>query len=111
MGVEKLKKVLAAVLHLANKIDLVTADGFQPLSDLVALLPNLVDGVMLIKDGKEAWLEFQDLDDEERVELDAFIQAEFDIADEKLEEVIESALDAIVAVADVIDKVKDALAK
>jgi len=111
MGTESLKKVLAAVLHLANKIDAVTQDGFQPLSDLVALLPNLVDGVVLIKEGKEAWLEFQDLDDEERADVDAFIQAEFDIADEKLEEVIESALDAIVAVADVIDKVKDALAK
>lgn len=111
IGVENLKKVLGAVLHLSNKLDEVTKDGFQPVADLVALFPALADGVVLIKSGKEAWVEFQDLDDEEQVEINAYIKAEFDIADDKLEAVIESALLSIEAVADTVEKVRDALKK
>jgi hypothetical protein len=111
LGIENLKKVVAAVLHLANKVDLVTQDGFQPLSDIVALLPNLAEGVTLIKDGRDAWAEFEDMDAVEREELLAFVKEEFDIADDKLESVIETAFDTIDQVAVLIAEVKEALAK
>ena len=109
LGVENLKKVLVATLHLANKIDEVTQDGFQPFSDLAALLPNLVDGVSVIKNAKDAWAEFKDLDEAEREEILAYVKEEFDIADDILEGVIEKALDTISAVADLVVTLRDAL--
>lgn len=111
LGIENLKKVLAATLHLANRVDQVTQDGFQPLTDLVALLPNLVDGVSLIKNGKDALAEFKELDATEKKEILAFVKAEFDIADDKLEDVVETAFEVIESVSVLIVKITVALKK
>lgn len=111
LGIENLKKVLAAVLHIANKVDELTQDGFQLVPDSLALLPNLVDALSLIKNGRDAWLEFEELDVQERIEVVDFVKAEFDIEDDKLEEVVEVALDTIESVAILVDTIKLALKK
>lgn len=110
LGTEKLKVVLKAVLHLANAVDEVTQDGFQ-VTDLVALLPNLLDGVSIIKNGKDALAEFKELDVLEKQEVLDFVKAEFDIADDKLEDVVETALGVIESVSELIVKIKVALKK
>ena len=110
LGIENLKKVLSFVLRLANKVDEVTQDGFQ-WQDAVSLFPNLIDAIGVVKSGKDAYNEFLELDDAEKDELLDFIQTEFDIADEDLEDVVESAFDTIFAVADTVQKVKAALKK
>lgn len=111
LGIENLKKVVVAAVHLANKIDEITQDGFQPLGDLVSLLPNLADSIGVIKNGRDAWKEFQDLDDAERDEVLAVVKEEFDIDDDQLEDIVESAFDTIDAVGDFIQKVRLALKK
>jgi hypothetical protein len=111
LGVDNLKKVLVAVLHLANKIDSITQDGFQPVSDLVALVPNLVDGVSIIKNGKDALAEFKELDVLEKQEVLDFVKVEFDLADDVLEDVVESALGVIKSVSELVVKIKVALKK
>lgn len=110
MGVENLKKVLAFVLRLSNKVDEVTQDGIQ-WTDVLSLLPNLVESVGVLKVGKTAWAEFNDLDDLERDDVLGYVKNEFDIADEKLEGVVESAFEFIFAAGDLVEKVKDAVAK
>jgi len=110
LGILNLKKVVVAILHLANKVDLVTRDGIQ-WTDAVALFPNIVDGVALIKNGKDALAEFKELDAVEKAELLDFVKVEFDLADDKLEDVVETALGVIESVSELIVKIKVALKK
>ena len=109
--VDKLKKALAFVLHLANKIDEVTQDGFSWISDSIALLPNLIEVPSIIKDGKELWGELNDLDEAELAELQQFAKDEFDIDDEELEGVVEAAFDLLFSAGTFYEKAKAALKK
>ena len=111
LGVENLKKVLGALVAVAVKVDEVTQDGFQVLADSLALVPSVFDVVMLIKSGKDAWAEFQDLDETEKAEVLAFMKEKFDIEDEELEVVVEEAFDVIAVVADFVVDVRNALKK
>lgn len=110
MSVDNLKKVLAFSISLAEKVDDITQDGWQ-WSDAVALFPNLVDAIGAIKSSKLAWEEYMDLDEDEQNDILAFVKAEFDIADDDLENVVESALSALVAIANLILVAKEALKK
>jgi hypothetical protein len=108
LGVENLKKALGLVLHLVDKIEEVTQDGWQWLKDSLALLPTLTEVPGVIKNGRAIWDEVQDLDDDERAELNAFAKQELDLEDEKVEAVVEAAFDVLDAVGDLVDKIKDA---
>ena len=111
LGVENLSKVLVTTVHLFNKIDEVTQDGYQVLADSIALLPNLVDVVGVVKNGKMAYAEFLDLDDEEKVEVLAIVQKEFDLNDDVLEVIIEKALLWLENGVDLGLEIRDALKK
>lgn len=106
MGVENLKKVLAALVAVGMKVEQVTEDGFQVLSDSLSLLPNVIDLVLLIKNGKDAWLEYNDLDDIERDEVLAFIKEKFDLEDDQVEDIIETGLDLIFSAGEFVGKLK-----
>jgi hypothetical protein len=110
LGTENLKKVLLFAIKLSEKVDEITQDGFQ-WQDAVSLFPNLVDAIGVVKLAKDAYVEFLDLDEDEKNDVLAYVKAEFDIADDKLEAVVESALLVVVNVADLISVVKDALKK
>jgi hypothetical protein len=108
LGIENLKKALGLVLHVVDKVDEVTRDGWQTLKDSLALLPLLVDVPGIVRNGKLTWEEFTDLDDTEREELLVFAKEELDLEDEKVEAVVEAAFDVLDAVGDLVDKIKDA---
>lgn len=111
MGVEELKKVLESLIRVGVKVDDVTKDGFQPLADALALVPNLTDVLVVVKNGKAAWEQYQDLDDNEQEELTSFVQEKFDIPDDKLEQVIEAWMELLFCAGDAVNKTKKALAK
>jgi len=111
LGIENLKKVLVAAIHLADKIDDVTQDGFQIVADSIALIPNIGEAVAVVKNGKDALAEYKDLDDVERAEVLAYVQIEFDLEDDKLEAVIEAAFKTIASIGDLVVKVRLALQK
>jgi hypothetical protein len=111
LGIEKLKEVLVALIRIGNKVDSVTQDGFQLLTDGAALLPNVTDLIVVLKNGKEAVAQLKDLDPLEREDLLLELQDELDLADDKLEVVIEKGFVAINAVVDFGGAVKDALKK
>jgi hypothetical protein len=110
LGTTNLKKVLLFAIKLSEKVDEVTVDGFQ-WSDAVALFPNLVEAIGVVKSAKDAYAEFLDLDEEEKDDVLAYVRDEFDIADDKLEDVVETALLVVSNVAELIVKVKAALKK
>jgi hypothetical protein len=106
IGVENLKKVLATMVAVGMKVEQVTEDGFQVLSDSLALLPNVVDLVLVIKNGKDAFLEFNDLDDVEREEVMDLIKEKFELDDDTVEGVVEDALDLIFSAGQFINGLK-----
>ena len=108
VGIENLKKALGLVLHLVDKIDEVTQDGWQWLSDTLSLVPTLIEVPGVVKNGRVIWEEFKDLDDAEREELLQFAKDELDLNDDEVEDIVESAFDILDAVADLALKIKEA---
>jgi hypothetical protein len=106
LGVTNLKAVLGSILTLANKVDGVLQDGLQPLQDALALLPNVLDVVTAMKNGKAAWQEYNDLDDAEKADVEAFVQKTFNIAEDKVEAVVDSAFAVIFDVGELVEQVK-----
>jgi hypothetical protein len=109
--IDKLKQAVGFVIHVFNKVDNITQDGWQWLPDTTALLPNLIEIPTLIKNAAEIKEELDDLDMFEMDELKEHIKVEFDIIDDELESLIEDALDLLKEAADFGLRVKAALKK
>ena len=108
VGIENLKKALGLVLHVVDKVDEITQDGWQWLSDTLALVPTLIEVPGVLKSGKAIWEEVQDLDDAERDELNAFAKEELELEDESVEDIVEAAFDVLDAIGDLAEKIKAA---
>lgn len=108
LGTENLKKVAAFGITLGTDVSKVLADGKISVVEGFSLLPDLmgVTGIIGAKDDIKA--EFADLTTEERAELNAYIAGTFDIADDVLENKIEKAIAAALAVLDLVSAFKAA---
>lgn len=102
LGIENLKVVAKFGIDLGEKAASVLADGKMTGNEVFELLPVLmsIPGILQKKDAIVA--EFKDLSTDERAELNAFIQLEFDIPNDQLETKIEKGLTAVVAVLDLV---------
>jgi len=82
-GIKELKEVVKAAISIGEAL----ADGIG-IEDVAALLdlPAAIEGITQVP------AEVGDLDESERKELQDYIQAEFDLPDDELEEFIESAI-------------------
>ncbi len=93
-GVEKIKAVLAAAFSLHMTYDKAKADGKIDVADLGLIIDpvmKLPPAVQAVTDGS-ALKELKDLTSEEREALHTWAKGAYDIADDKLEATIESAL-------------------
>lgn len=102
VGIENLKKVAKFGIDLGEKTASVFEDGKVSTMEAFGFLPVLMDIPGIIEKKDDIIAEFKDLSTEERTELNAFIQAEFDIADDALETKIEKGLTAVVAILDLM---------
>lgn len=102
MGLENIKKVLAFSFALAKAVDLARADGKIDYMDVQYLLAPALKITDAVSGAKQALLEIKDLSVEERAQLDAYIQSEFDIANEELEVKIEKGLALALHVAEFV---------
>lgn len=102
LGIESLKTVAKFGIELGEKAADALADGKVSATEAFGFLPTLmaIPGILAQKDDVVA--EFKDLTSEERSELNAFIAAEFDIANDALESKIEKGLSAVVAILDLV---------
>lgn len=106
-GVKELKELLAFVLSLGMAVDKSLAnDGKITLLDAANLLDPAMKAPAAFAGLDIALLELQDLSDDEKKELQEFVQASFDIADDKLEAVVEGALGVAISVAKVLAMLK-----
>lgn len=102
IGIENLKLVAKTGIDLGEKAAQVFADGKVTLPEGLEFLPVLMGVPGILEKKAEIVAEFKDLDGAERTELNNYIQAEFDIANDELENKIEKALTAVVAVLDLV---------
>ena len=107
-GIENLCKVSKVVLTAGNITGLALADGKIDITDLgltLQLLPSLLSlgGV----DWKLIPAEVKDLSTEERAQYVEFLTKEFDIPQDKIEEIIESIFKALNRCATIILNTKD----
>jgi hypothetical protein len=89
---ENLKLALAFPLSLAMAYDEAKADGELTYMDLRLVLDPAMKAFPAIQALPEAWEELKQISDENRAQLHVWVKAEFDIADDELEERIENGL-------------------
>ena len=91
MGIENIKEVLLFVCKLTDGFVKSLADGKFNFADALNFYPAAQSFPAAIKDIKQLPAEYKDMDAGEKAQLVAYVQDEFDIPDDKIEEYIERA--------------------
>lgn len=109
-GIETLKKTAKLVVTLGTKVEeALSDDGKVKLMEALGIAISAFPGAFeLAQNAGQLKLEFNDLSDEERNELVAYVLEEFDLEADKIEAVIEAGFELLVAIEKLIDKVKEA---
>lgn len=105
LGIQNLKKAAAFGLNLAEEIQKAGADGFT-WTDSFGFIDEIAQIPGLLQSGNEIVAEFKDLTDVEKNELVVYLQAEFDIPDDKVEAIVEDALNLALTIVALINKWK-----
>lgn len=97
VGVQDLKSALLFACELGNVIDKMSADG-SPMIGKLGHLMMLTDELMALPTIKfnEIGKQVADLDVQEMAEIHAAIKSKLDIADDKLEHVVEGGIGILV---------------
>lgn len=100
MGIESLKELVVGGARTAALIEGLR-NGFD-LSDLKLALAAAKALPPAIRDASQALQEYKDMTDAEAMELDAAIEAEFELQSDTTEKFIENALHFVVSLHDLI---------
>ena len=105
MSIENLKKAAKLAISFGQKIEATTKDGFQ-VTDLFQFLGEVgqIPGIVATKDAILS--EIKGIDAAGRAELSAYIEQELVLENKKVEGIIESVLNILVALFVLIDRVK-----
>lgn len=107
LGTDNLKKLITLGLKITKQIQASLEDKKFQLIELV----NFIDELMLVPGVVSSWedikAEWQDLEEEERVELHDHFALEFDIPNDKVEAFIENALLQGVSLIALVEQWKD----
>lgn len=98
-GTDALKAVMALPLAIHMAIDKANADGKIDWNDAGFLLDPGMKVGPFVTALKAAPKQLKDLDDAERLDLNAWAKSTYDIADDKVEEKIEKALEVAIHLA------------
>lgn len=105
-GVKETKELLKFVIGLGMALEKALADGAIGVGDLVSFWSPLMNINDALKDISLVPKELADLSEDEKAELLAYIEQEFDIGNDALEAVIEKALKAGLQAFELIQCVK-----
>ncbi len=104
LGVQNLKEILDFSLS-TGEVVAGLQDGVD-LKDLAPALSAAKKAPAALKDAALAWDEYLDLDDAEALELENFVVTEFDIANDRVEEVIEKTFKFAIELHDLVSMFK-----
>ena len=102
LGVSELKNVLGLGLSVGQLVEaLADGVGISDIAKLVGVVRKAPSAIAALKSGK-VLSELKDLDDTEKAELKAYVAAEFDLADDKIEAAIEAGLNVAIDLSDLL---------
>jgi len=107
MDISNLKELVIFLCKFAEGAIKSLEDKKFNLLEVVNFIPALTAIGAAIQDIDQVPLEIRDLDDEEQAELIAALREEFDISDDDIEDFVEDAFAAVVAVVALIGRIKD----
>lgn len=108
MGIENLKIALGFAIGLGEKIEAALADdGKITWSELFSFIPVLTGVPTVVKAAPQLLDEFKDLSQAEKDELNAWLQSELDLSNDKLETYIEKGFELLLALSALIALKKD----
>ena len=110
LGIENLKKIADIGLVLGNFTSSLIEGEKASWLKVVANLPNLVLGIMgsvsVFKDLDQIKLEFNDLDDTEKDELVAYIEAKLEVDNAKAKQITVIAFELVFKALEIVDVLK-----
>lgn len=106
LGIEALKKGVKFAVSIASQVTQVMEDGKFSWMETFSFIDEFQEGVVVIKNGKQIVAELKDLSPEEKTELDAYVKAEFDIADDRVEKIVEDSLSIAFSIVSLIANLK-----
>lgn len=95
LGIQNLKGALSFAIGLGQAFDRTFADGQFQFPEVINFVAPLSQAPKSADEWKAIKAELADLSSGERMELDHFIQDEFDIANDRVEAVIEDSIDLV----------------
>lgn len=105
LGVDHLKKAVKFAIDVAKQVEESGKDGWTYM-DSFSFIDELSALPGLIKSAGDILAELKQLDPADRAELNTYIQTEFDIADDRLEGIIEDALSLAFGMLGLIQKIR-----
>lgn len=105
LGIDNIKKAVRLSVDFIKQIEQSTSDGFQ-ITDLFSFVDELSRLPEVIANRNQLVDELKDLSAEERMDLQLFVINEFDIANDKAEAAIESALCLVISLISLITALK-----
>lgn len=107
LGIENLKIAVFSVINLAEKIeDKHSDDGKISLMEALNVgTSSFTNVVKVIKSGKQLKAEFLDLDEFEKAELLELIKAELDLQNDKVENIVEKAIELLMNLEELISAI------
>lgn len=101
-GTKETKEMLSLVIAIGNGIGKSLGDGRLSISDLKNFIGVLDVSKDAVKGASKIPRELADLDAKEKAELIQFVKVKFDIPQDRIEQVVESALAAAINFGDLI---------
>lgn len=99
VGIDVLKENVVDIALIIKKVDLALEDDKISFSEAIGLAMQLPKLFRIIKSYNDAVEELKDLDEEEVIELNEHFAKEFDLRNDKAEEMVEQILGVIVVIA------------
>lgn len=96
-GIENLKFAAKLGIELGEQTSEVLEDGKLKALEMLSFIDELMQLPGIVNSAADIKNEVLELDAEDRAALNAYIQVEFDIPNEKLESIIEAGLDVIIS--------------
>ena len=101
-GIKETKELVAFGINLGEALDKSLSDGSFTFEDLTHFFAAFSSAGIALEDIGKVPKEIADLDTAEMVELNQYVADEFDIANDKLEAVIEKSLSAVFIIYELI---------
>ncbi len=107
IGIENLKNAAKEIIEIGMTVAKATEDGKINFAEGVAIAWEAKDLVGVAKKWDEIKQEYRDLDSDEMEELKDYVENELDIANDKVEVVIEKSFGLLVAINELVIAIKN----